>query len=179
MTVIATASNPRFSVSRVDIDRPGQTYTIDTLRDWRDHGPDVELFFITGADALAQILSWQDADELFSLAHFVGVTRPGHVLPTRACPEAASAWSRCPRWRSPPASAGERVRPGSPCGTWFPMESCSTSINKGFIVRLTRNRGRVSRRNRREPVTASDRATELVQTAAEAAAEKLVTTSSL
>ena len=80
MTVIATASNPRFKVSRVDIDRPGPTYTIDTLRDLRRARPDAELFFITGADAMAQILSWKDVQELWSLAHFVGVTRPGHEL---------------------------------------------------------------------------------------------------
>ncbi len=81
MTVIATASNPRFTVSRVDIDRPGHTYTIDTLRDLRQvYGEDADMFFITGADALAQILSWKDSDELFALAHFVGVSRPGHAL---------------------------------------------------------------------------------------------------
>ncbi|HLI38402.1 MAG TPA: nicotinate-nucleotide adenylyltransferase, partial [Streptosporangiaceae bacterium] len=81
MTVIATASNPRFSVSRVDIDRSGPTYTIDTLRDLRGQaGPADELFFITGADALATMLSWHDVDELFSLAHFIGCTRPGHRL---------------------------------------------------------------------------------------------------
>jgi nicotinate-nucleotide adenylyltransferase len=80
MTVIATASNPRFTVSRVDIDRPGPTYTIDTLRDLHRERPDAELFFITGADALAQILTWKDAEELFALAHFIGVTRPGHHL---------------------------------------------------------------------------------------------------
>jgi nicotinate-nucleotide adenylyltransferase len=80
MTVIATASNPNFTVSRVDVDRPGPTFTIDTLRDLRTQRPDADLFFITGADALAQILSWKDVDELWSLAHFVGVTRPGHVL---------------------------------------------------------------------------------------------------
>jgi len=80
MTVIATAANPRFKVSRVDIDRPGPTYTIDTLRDLRRARPDAELFFITGADALAQILSWKDVQELWTLAHFVGVTRPGHEL---------------------------------------------------------------------------------------------------
>lgn len=80
MTVIATASNPRFKVSRVDIDRPGPTYTIDTLRDLRRARPDAELFFITGADAMAQILSWKDVQELWTLAHFVGVTRPGHEL---------------------------------------------------------------------------------------------------
>ena len=86
MTVVATASNPRFTVSRVDIDRPGPTYTIDTLRDLKAQRPDDELFFITGADALAQILSWKDADELFELAHFIGVTRPGYVLSESGLP---------------------------------------------------------------------------------------------
>ncbi|RII41230.1 nicotinate-nucleotide adenylyltransferase [Galactobacter valiniphilus] len=80
MTVIATASNPRFTVSRVDIERPGFTYTIDTLRELREQRPDAELFFITGADALEKIMSWKDVEELQTLAHFVGVTRPGHVL---------------------------------------------------------------------------------------------------
>ena len=78
MTVIATASNPRFTVSRVDIDRPGLTYTVDTLRDLRaERGEDVDLYFITGADAIAQILTWRNSNELFELAHFVGCTRPG------------------------------------------------------------------------------------------------------
>jgi len=80
MTVIATASNPDFTVSRVDIDRPGPTFTIDTLRDLKAARPEAELFFITGADAMAQILSWKNVDELWTLAHFIGVTRPGHEL---------------------------------------------------------------------------------------------------
>src|SRR5918997_1872442 len=80
MTVIATASNPRFSVSRVDIDRDKVTYTVDTLRDLRAQHPDAELYFITGADALASILSWQNWAELFGLAKFVGVSRPGYHL---------------------------------------------------------------------------------------------------
>lgn len=83
MTVIATAANPQFTVSRVDIDRPGPTFTIDTLRDLRRMRPEADLFFITGADAMAQIMSWKDSDELWDLAHFVGVTRPGHVLDDR------------------------------------------------------------------------------------------------
>ena len=77
MTVIATASNPRFWVSRVDIDREGPTYTIDTLRDLRAELDDADLYFITGADALSDIFTWRAADELFELAHFVGCTRPG------------------------------------------------------------------------------------------------------
>ncbi|WP_255511375.1 nicotinate-nucleotide adenylyltransferase [Mycolicibacterium sp. P9-22] len=80
MTVIATAANPRFSVSRVDIDRGGATYTTDTLRDLADQNPDTDLYFITGADALASILSWQNWEELFALARFVGVSRPGYEL---------------------------------------------------------------------------------------------------
>src|SRR5947209_14663949 len=67
MTVIATASNPRFTVSRVDIDRPGPTFTTDTLKDLVAERPGAELYFITGADALAQILSWKNAEELFRL----------------------------------------------------------------------------------------------------------------
>jgi nicotinate-nucleotide adenylyltransferase len=81
MTVIATASNPRFHVSRADIDRHGPTYTIDTLRDLHAlYGSKTDLYFITGADALGKILSWKDALEMLSLAHFVGVTRPGFEL---------------------------------------------------------------------------------------------------
>jgi nicotinate-nucleotide adenylyltransferase len=80
MTVIATASNPRFSVSRVDINRRGPTYTKDTLRDLRALNPDADLYFITGADALASILSWQNWEEMFSIARFVGVSRPGYDL---------------------------------------------------------------------------------------------------
>ena len=83
MTVIATASNPHFSVSRADIDRGGPTYTIDTLRDLSATYPGAELYFITGADALAQILTWHDAEQVFELAHFVGCTRPGTTIDER------------------------------------------------------------------------------------------------
>ena len=80
MTVIATAANPRFNVSRVDIDRHGLTYTIDTLRELAAMHPDADLYFITGADAMAALLTWREHDELFDLAHFVGCTRPGHEM---------------------------------------------------------------------------------------------------
>lgn len=80
MTVIATASNPRFTVSRVDIDREGPTYTIDTLADLAVVYPGDELYFITGADALADIFTWREASRLFELAQFVGCTRPGYEL---------------------------------------------------------------------------------------------------
>src|SRR6201994_5152517 len=87
MMVIATASNPRFSVSRVDVDRPGPTYTIDTLKDLRAAAaPEDDFFFITGADALDKMLTWHDVDELFALAHFIGCTRPGHQLSEAGLP---------------------------------------------------------------------------------------------
>jgi nicotinate-nucleotide adenylyltransferase len=82
MTVIATASNPRFTVSRVDIDRGGPTYTIDTLRDLLEVYDGAEMYFITGADALAEIFTWRDAEELFDMARFVGCTRPGYTMDT-------------------------------------------------------------------------------------------------
>jgi nicotinate-nucleotide adenylyltransferase len=89
MTVIATASNPRFWVSRVDIDRPGPTYTIDTIRDIAELRAGAELFFITGADALSQILSWHDHEEMLRMARFIGVTRPGYELTDEHLPSAA------------------------------------------------------------------------------------------
>jgi nicotinate-nucleotide adenylyltransferase len=80
MTVIATASNPRFRVSRIEIDRSGPTYTIDTLRALAEENRDAELHFITGADAMLEIFEWKDTDEVLSLAHFIAATRPGYDL---------------------------------------------------------------------------------------------------
>ncbi len=117
MTVIATASNPRFTVSRVDIDREGTTYTIDTLRDLHRQRPDAELFFITGADALAPILSWKDADELWSLAHFVGVTRPGHDLTASGIPDGGVSLLEVPAMAISSSACRDRVRDAEP--VWY------------------------------------------------------------
>lgn len=89
MTVIATAANPSFSVSRADIDRPGPTYTVDTLRDLKRQFPNHDLFFISGADAIAQILAWKEISEIWQLADFVAVTRPGHNMELPEAPEAS------------------------------------------------------------------------------------------
>ncbi len=110
MTVIATADNPTFSVSRVDLDRAGPTYTIDTLTDLRaQRGPEAEIFFITGADALAQILSWRDADRLAGLAHFVGVTRPGHLLADPGLPPTSVSLVEIPALAISSSNCRERV----------------------------------------------------------------------
>ena len=118
MTVIATASNPRFSVSRVDIDREGPTYTIDTLRDLRaERGADWDLYFITGADALEQILTWRNVGELFDLAHFVGCTRPGHTLSTEGLPDGQVSLVEVPALAISSSECRERVRTGEPI--WY------------------------------------------------------------
>ncbi len=118
MTVVATASNPRFTVSRVDIDRDGPTYTVDTLRDLRaERGASTELFFITGADALAQILSWKSSDELFELAHFVGVTRPGHALSGVGLPADRVSLMEVPALSISSTDCRTRVRRGLP--VWY------------------------------------------------------------
>ncbi|MDA3937047.1 MAG: nicotinate-nucleotide adenylyltransferase [Actinomycetota bacterium] len=81
MTVVATASNPDFEVSRMEIDRPGLTYTIDTMRELRDQfGPRTDLYFITGADAVWEIVSWKDAQDFQGLCKFIAATRPGYDL---------------------------------------------------------------------------------------------------
>jgi nicotinate-nucleotide adenylyltransferase len=117
MTVVATASNPMFSVSRVDIDRPGPTYTADTLNDLRSEYPDAEMYFITGADALAQILTWERLDELFRLAHFVGVTRPGYTLDDGHLPEGAVSLVEVPAMAISSTDCRRRVADGRP--VWY------------------------------------------------------------
>jgi nicotinate-nucleotide adenylyltransferase len=118
MTVIATASNPRFSVSRVDIDRPGPTYTVDTLRDIRaDRGDGWDLYFITGADALSKIVTWRDADDCFDLAHFVGCTRPGHELSLGTLPPDRVTLVEVPALSISSTDCRDRVAAGEPI--WY------------------------------------------------------------
>jgi len=118
MTVIATASNPRFHVSRVDIDRGGPTYTVDTLRDLRDeYGPKAQLFFITGSDALAKILSWKDTDQIFTLAHFIGVTRPGFPLSDAHLPADTVSLVQVPAMAISSTDCRARVAAGKP--VWY------------------------------------------------------------
>jgi nicotinate-nucleotide adenylyltransferase len=81
MTVLATAANPYFEVSRVELERPGESYAIDTVRYFKskmDH--ESELFFITGADAIFEIVTWKDVEGLFDRCTFIAATRPGFNL---------------------------------------------------------------------------------------------------
>ena len=81
MCRIATRSNPAFDVSAIEIERGGDTYTVDTLRQLRAHYPDnVELRFITGADAVYHIVQWRESAAIADLARLIAVTRPGYAL---------------------------------------------------------------------------------------------------
>lgn len=117
MSVIATAANPRFRVSRVDIDRPGITYTIDTLKDLAAELPDAELFFISGADAVLQILSWKEIDKIWGMAHFVAVTRPGHVLELPQAPSGSISVLEIPALAISSSDIRERVPQSKPI--WY------------------------------------------------------------
>jgi len=136
MTVVATAANPTFTVSRVDIDRAGPTYTIDTLRDLRDLHPDSELFFISGADAVAQILDWKDSSELFSLAHFIAVSRPGHRLSVSGLPEGDVSLLEVPALAISSTDCRSRVSRGFP--VWYLVpDGVVQYISKHHLYRST------------------------------------------
>jgi nicotinate-nucleotide adenylyltransferase len=117
MTVIATAANPRFLVSRVDIDRDKPTYTVDTLTDLKNSYPDAELFFITGSDAIAQILAWKEVQRLWDLAHFVAVSRPGHTLQIPDVPEGTVTVVEVPALSISSTDCRNRVSNGEPI--WY------------------------------------------------------------
>src|SRR5690606_8498227 len=126
---------PRFSVSRVDIDRPGPTYTVDTLRDMRKiHGPDTEMFFITGADALEKMLTWHDTDQLFGRAHFVGATRPGHRLADPGLPNGRVSLMEVPALSISSTECRERVHAGEPIWYLVP-DGIVQYINKRDLYR--------------------------------------------
>lgn len=120
MTVVATAADPRFHATRVDIDRPGPTYTADTLKDLQSdfseesEGQDAEWFFITGADALADILGWRDPDRILDSAHLVGVTRPGHDLEDPGLPQDRVSLIEVPALAISSTDIRRRVAEGAP-----------------------------------------------------------------
>lgn len=134
MTVIATASNPRFWVSRVDIDREGPTFTVDTIRDIAAQRVGAELFFITGADALAQILSWKDSEDVLRLAHFVGVTRPGYELSDEHLPHRSVTLLDVPALAISSSDCRDRVQAGHP--VWYLVpDGVVQYINKHRLYR--------------------------------------------
>jgi nicotinate-nucleotide adenylyltransferase len=133
-------------VSRVDIDRPGPTYTVDTLRELQQQRPGAELFFITGADALANILTWQRWEELFALARFVGVSRPGYELSFEALgdrlarlPEGSVTLVEVPALAISSTDCRRRARDGRPIWYLVP-DGVVQYIGKHQLYRMERER---------------------------------------
>jgi nicotinate-nucleotide adenylyltransferase len=139
MTVIATSSNPRFSVSRIEIERDGPTYTVETLQELRrQRRDDAELFFITGADAILEIFQWKHPDEALNLAHFIAATRPGYDV-ARFEREAPTSHPKISVMAVPALAISSsdirrRVREGRPVRYLVP-EGVQTYIEKSQLYR--------------------------------------------
>jgi nicotinate-nucleotide adenylyltransferase len=120
MAVAATEHDPRFTVTRVDIDRGGPTYTVDTLREVRAElqaefpDSDIELFFILGADALVDVAGWRDPTGILAAAQLVGVTRPGHDLADPGLPPGSFTLVEIPALDISSTDLRRRVREGRP-----------------------------------------------------------------
>jgi nicotinate-nucleotide adenylyltransferase len=122
MTKRAISKNKHFEISDVDINRAGPTYTVDTLQDIQALYPNAELFFITGADAISQILTWKDVDKIWSLARFVGVTRPGHTLEVPESPHGVVSLLEIPALAISSTDIRERVEAGKPIDYLLPKK---------------------------------------------------------
>ncbi|QWT17053.1 nicotinate-nucleotide adenylyltransferase [Collinsella sp. zg1085] len=141
MCVLATAANPHFRVSRFEIDRSGTSYTVDTLRYLRAYYPqNVELYFITGADAILDILSWHEAEALAKLTTFIAATRPGYDIHTAQERLVASGVPLAIRYIEIPALAisstnlRERVRNQSSI-SYLTSQSVAGYIEKNELYR--------------------------------------------
>lgn len=137
MTELAIAGNPLFAISTVDIDRTGPTYTVDTLKDIRALHPTAELYFITGADAISQIMSWKSIDELWPLAKFVGVTRPGHELNVPKMAQAEVSILEIPALAISSTDIRARVEVGKPVDYLLP-DSVIDYIHKNELYQGTK-----------------------------------------
>ena len=138
MVVVATASNPRFSVSRLEIERDGPTYTVETLRELKGERGDVDLYFITGADAMLEIFQWKDPEETLELAHFIAATRPGYELAELEQDELTShprvTVMTIPALAISSTDIRERVQTGRPIRYLVP-EGVQTYIEKAGLYR--------------------------------------------
>ena len=133
MTVLATSGDARFDVTRVDVDRPGPTYTIDTLMDLRAASSDVsEWFFITGADALQEFSTWHRTEDIAMMAHVIGVTRPGHALRPPDLPHDRWTLLEIPAMAISSTDIRRRVREGAPIEYLVPWSVAAFIAKRGL-----------------------------------------------
>lgn len=135
MTVLATAGDERFTVSRVDIDRPGPTYTVDTLADLRAHyGPHAELRFITGADALHDFANWREPEQILAQAGLIAVTRPDHTMNVHSLPPGSVEVVPIPALAISASDIRARVQQGKPIDYLVPRP-VAAYIRKNLLYR--------------------------------------------
>jgi len=143
MTCRGASVDQRFVPSRVDIDRQGPTFTIDTLTDLRqerkesgDPATDGDhWFFITGADALADFMSWRRPLEILALAHLVGVTRPGHPLKAPALPDGTCTLVEVPGIDVSSTKVRDRIRDGAPVTDLIPPSVANYIVERDLYCR--------------------------------------------
>jgi nicotinate-nucleotide adenylyltransferase len=137
MTVLGTSGNPRFTVSRMELDRTGPTYTADTMRELKSfHGPDAELFFIVGADAVLKLGTWERIENLREQANVIAVTRPGFDIDNFT---AEKSWPEVSVLASPPIDVSSteirtRVREGRPIDYLVPADVVAYIKEQGLYV---------------------------------------------
>jgi nicotinate-nucleotide adenylyltransferase len=96
MVFLATAGNPGFETSRVELDREGPSYSVDTLAEFRRRfGADTRLYFITGADAVLELLTWHEPHRLVEMCEIIAVIRPGYDLRRLEGALGADLMARC------------------------------------------------------------------------------------
>ncbi|MDQ3956235.1 MAG: nicotinate-nucleotide adenylyltransferase [Actinomycetota bacterium] len=139
MTVLGAGGNPRFTVSRMELDRVGPTYTADTMEALKEfHGPEVELFFVAGADAALRLGTWKGIERLVDLAEVVAVARPGHDLGDFK-PEVG--WPRVRVMKTPGLDISstdirERVREGRPIDYLVPAPVARFIRERGLYMEM-------------------------------------------
>jgi nicotinate-nucleotide adenylyltransferase len=134
MTVLATASHENFSVSRIEIDREGPSYTLETLKAFRSFYDDVELFFITGADAVAEILSWKDPEAVLNEAHFIAATRPGYDIGNMGALREKVSMMPIPALAISSSDIRARVGSGKPVRYLMPPEVAQFISSRGLYA---------------------------------------------
>jgi nicotinate-nucleotide adenylyltransferase len=142
MTAIATAPDPLFSVSRIEIDRPGETYTIDTARALQaEHGADAALFFILGADSLSRLSTWHEPDELLGLVHFIGLARGRHQLAAGSLGEDQFSLLEMPEIEVSSTVVRARVKAGLPIRYLVPDDVVQYISKRGLYREETSRSG--------------------------------------
>lgn len=138
MTLLATVANEHFVVSPWEVDRPQMSYTYDTMQEFhREYGETAELFFITGADAVLEIMQWRKIDELTDFCSFIAATRPGYRLDGAALsPKLAEkvAFMEVPALAISSSDIRRRVRQGEPIKYLLP-ETVEMYIYKHGLYR--------------------------------------------